>query len=91
MIYLWFRIDIPELYDIPEIKAIAARLNKTPAQILLKWIISRDVAAIPMSTSETHLQENLSIFDFDLTADDMENIKRLNKDIRICTLKKFKG
>lgn len=89
--YLLFRRDIPDLLDIPEVKAIATRLNKTPAQILLKWIVKRGVAAIPKSTNANRLLQNLSIFDFDLTAGDMETMKGLNRDIRICTFDFFQG
>jgi len=83
--------DIPELLDIPEVKSIATRLGKTPAQILLKWIVKRGVAAIPKSTNANRLQQNLSIFDFDLTDGDMETMKGLNRDIRICTFDFFQG
>lgn len=72
-------------------KAIATRLGKSPAQILLKWIIKRGVAAIPKSTNANRLRQNLALFDFDLTADDMETIKGLNRGIRICTFDFFQG
>lgn len=82
---------IPELLDIPEVLAIANRLGKSPAQILLKWILKRGVAAIPKSTNENRLRQNLSLFDFDLTVDDMNVMKGLNKGIRICTFDFFQG
>lgn len=71
--------------------AIASRLGKSPAQILLKWIIKRGVAAIPKSTNAARLRQNLSLFDFDLTDDDMETMKKLDKGIRICTFDFFQG
>lgn len=85
------RRDIPDLFEIPEIKAIASRLGKTPAQILLKWIVKRGVAAIPKSTNAERLRQNLALFDFDLTAEDMETIKGLDKGIRIQTFDFFQG
>lgn len=87
----YFRRDIPDLLDIPEVKTIATRLGKTPAQILLKWIIKRGVAAIPKSTNADRLRQNLAIFDFDLTADDMNTLKGLDKGIRIQTFDFFQG
>lgn len=85
------RRDIPDLLEIPEVKAIATRLGKTPAQILLKWIVKRGVAAIPKSTNADRLRQNLAIFDFDLTAEDMATLKGLDKGIRICTFDFFPG
>ncbi|XP_055319061.1 aldo-keto reductase family 1 member A1 [Sitodiplosis mosellana] len=83
--------NVPDLLEIPEVKAIATRLGKTPAQILLKWIVKRGVAAIPKSTNAGRLRENLALFDFDLTTEDMETIKGLDKGIRICTFDFFQG
>lgn len=77
--------------DIPEVKAIATRLGKSPAQILLKWIVQRGVSAIPKSTNANRLQQNRALFDFELTADDMLTMKGLDKGIRICTFDFFQG
>lgn len=77
--------------EIPEINAIATRLGKTPAQILLKWIVKRGVVAIPKSTNANRLRQNLALFDFDLTDADMETIKKLDKDIRILSFDFFQG
>ena len=87
----FFSRNVPDLLEIPEVKAIAARLGKTPAQILLKWIVKRGVAAIPKSTNAERLRQNLALFDFDLTADDMQTMKSLDKGIRICTFDFFPG
>lgn len=70
--------------EIPEIIAIANRLNKTPAQILLKWIIQRDVAVIPKSINANRLRQNMSLFDFNLTENDLVTIKKLDEEIRVC-------
>lgn len=91
ILLLFCRRDIPELLDIPEIIAIATRLGKTPAQILLKWITKRGVAAIPKSTNANRLQQNLALFDFDLTEADMDTIKKLDKGIRIVKFDFFQG
>lgn len=85
------RRDVPDLLEIPEVKAIATRLGKQPAQILLKWIIKRGVATIPKSTNAARLRQNLALYDFDLTDDDMATLKGLDKGIRICTFDFFQG
>lgn len=79
------------MLEIPEVKAIAQRLDKSPAQILLKWILKRGVSAIPKSTNAERLKQNLNLFDFDLTEDDMNLLKTLDKGIRICNFAFFQG
>lgn len=87
----FYRNEIPELLEIPEIKAIASGVGKTPAQVLLKWILKRGVAVIPKSSDPIRLKQNLQLFDFDLTENDMNTIKGLNKNIRVVTFDFFQG
>lgn len=54
--------------------------GKSPAQIILRWNLQRGVVVIPGSSNEKHICENISIFDFSLTNDEMEMIAGLNKD-----------
>lgn len=86
-----FRREVPDLLEIPEVNEIAKRENKTPAQILLKWILERGVSTIPKSTNENRLKQNLDIFDFHLTSDDMNVLKGLDKGIRVCDFDFFPG
>lgn len=64
------------------VKAIAARHSKTPAQILLKWALQRGTVAIPKSSKMERVIENISLFDFTLTDEDMDVITALNKNER---------
>jgi D-xylose reductase len=66
----------------PSVRQAAANHGKTPAQILLRWAIQRGTAVIPKSTRPEHLRENLSIFDFELSADEMTAITALNQNRR---------
>lgn len=86
-----FRRDLPDLLEIPEVIEIGQRLGKTPAQILLKWILERGVAAIPKSTNAGRLQQNLDLFDFELTTEDMAKLNGLDEGIRIVNFEFFKG
>lgn len=62
----------------PVVGAIARRLGKTPAQIVLRWHMRQaGVAAIPKSGRRAHLIENIEVFDFDLTDADMKVISAL--------------
>lgn len=57
--------------DAPEILGIAARLGKSPAQVILRWHVQSGLAVIPRSSRKAGLQENIALFDFALTDDDM--------------------
>ena len=67
----------------PTITEIAKKYDKTPAQIVLHWNVERGVIVIPKSVHENRLIENISIYDFDLSLDDMQKIDSLNKNLRL--------
>ena len=58
--------------------SIAARYNKSIAQVILRWLTQCGVVAIPKSVRKERMEENISIFDFNLTTEDMEAIKTLD-------------
>ncbi|MAG77103.1 MAG: 4-dihydromethyl-trisporate dehydrogenase [Colwelliaceae bacterium] len=60
----------------------AARLNKTPAQVVLRWNVQRGCSIIPKSTKLARLKENIAIFDFELSDSEMSAISALNQDKR---------
>jgi D-xylose reductase len=64
------------------VRDTAARHKKTPAQVVLHWAVQRGTAAIPKSTNPERLRENLSIFDFELTAQEMATISALDRNRR---------
>ncbi len=66
-------------FDHPVIAGIAARHGKTPAQVMLRWHIQRGVVVIPKSTHKERMAENFQVFDFALTAGEMEAIAALDK------------
>lgn len=87
----YYSRDIPDLMENPEIIKIAERLNKTPAQILLRYILERGVAAIPKSTNAGRLQKNIELFDFSLNGEDMKTINQLDQNVRVCDFAFFQG
>ena len=66
----------------PAVRSIAARHDRTPAQIVLRWGVQRGTAVIPKTTRPERLRENLSIFDFELAAAEMAAITGLNQNRR---------
>lgn len=66
------------MFELPELKEIGEKYGKTPAQVMLRWHIQRGVVAIPKSTHIERMEENFNIFDFELTAEDMDAIGALD-------------
>lgn len=69
-----------ELLSDPVLSKIAAGHNKSVAQVILRWDLQRGVGIIPGSSNPDHIKENISIFDFSLTDDEMEQIAALNRN-----------
>lgn len=61
---------------------LARKYNKTSAQIILKWHIQNGNIIIPGSKNLDHIKDNINIFDFELTAEEMKKIAKLNKETR---------
>ena len=69
----------PELLTNPALTALAERYNKTVQQVALRYLIQRGIIAIPKSTHTERMKQNLDVFDFALTPEDMESIRPLDK------------
>ena len=69
-----------ELLSDPVLSEIAAKHNKSVAQVILRWDLQRGVVIIPGSSNPDHIKENISIFDFSLTDDEMAQIAALNRN-----------
>ncbi len=66
----------------PSVTAIAERLGRTPAQVVLRWGVQRGTAVIPKTSRPERLSENIGLFDFELTDADMTAIAALNANRR---------
>merc|ERR1711920_499296 len=58
----------------PLVTGIGKKYNKTGAQIALKWLVQQQIPVIPKSHSETHIKENMELFDFELSKADMMSL-----------------
>jgi D-xylose reductase len=65
-----------------EVRSIAARLGRSPAQVVLRWGIERGTSIVPKTTRPHRLRENLALFDFELTESDMAAIGGLDRHRR---------
>lgn len=84
-------VPMPDLMENAVVIAISKRLNRTPAQILLRWLLERGIAAIPKSTNPTRLRQNLDVFDFKLSDEDHRDLRDLDCGGRVCDFLFFPG
>lgn len=78
----WSPIAQGKVLDDPTIVTIAKAHGKTPAQVVLRWHIQHGSIVFPKSVTQSRMQENFEIFDFELPESDMGSISALNKDER---------
>ncbi|NHM31868.1 aldo/keto reductase [Neobacillus terrae] len=79
----WSPLKQGELLNEPVIAEIGEKYQKSAAQVILRWDLQNEVVTIPKSIKEHRIIENASIFDFELSSEDMERINSLNKNERI--------
>lgn len=68
------------VFEHPVLSAIARRHGKTVGQVILRWLNQRNVVVIPKSVRRERMVENLDIFDFTLSAQEMESIASMNTE-----------
>jgi len=61
------------------VNRIASRIDRTAAQVLLRWCLQHDLVVLPKSTHRPRIEENAQIFDFVLSPDDMAELDRLDR------------
>ncbi|MCA9392013.1 aldo/keto reductase [candidate division WWE3 bacterium] len=71
-----------ERLDDQTITSIAHSHNKTPAQVMIRWALQHDVVVIPKSAHKERIIENVAVFDFELSEEDMQTLDGLNEGLR---------
>ena len=61
---------------------LAEKYGKSPAQIVLRWYVQHDQIPIPKSGNRERIRENIALFDFELSEDDMEAIDALETGVK---------
>jgi 2,5-diketo-D-gluconate reductase A len=67
----------------PVIRAIADRLGRTPAQVILRWQLQLGNIVVPKSATESRIRENIALFDFELSEDDMAAFAAIHRGERV--------
>ncbi|MEH7305958.1 aldo/keto reductase [Neobacillus drentensis] len=78
----WSPLKQGQLLNEPVLEDLAHKYNKSVAQVILRWDLQHGVVTIPKSIKDHRIIENADIFDFELSAEDMDKIDGLNQDSR---------
>ena len=68
-----------EMFEEPVVLALAKKYEKSSAQILLRFLTQKGIAVIPRSSQMKHIKENIDLFDFSLTSDELSQLSALDK------------
>jgi len=83
LVEAWSPLMRGRVLDDPVITGIAENHGKTSAQVVLRWEFQHDIITIPKSVTPSRIEENLDIFDFQLSDEETASIDGLNRDERI--------
>lgn len=79
----WSPLTRGKFLDHPVIQEIAKAHGKSPAQVLIRWDLQHEVVTLPRSTKREHIRENIAVFDFELTDDEMKRLDALDSGTRV--------
>lgn len=68
----------------PVVAGLADKYQRSSAQILIRWALQHEVVVIPKATTRSHIQENISVFDFSISTSDMASLDSLNQNLHLC-------
>ncbi|ELU15233.1 hypothetical protein CAPTEDRAFT_92993 [Capitella teleta] len=82
----WAISGEPMLLEDPQLLDMAKKYKKSPAQVVIRWLIQRNIVVVPKSANPCRIRENFNVWDFTLSEDDMAVISSFNRDYRFIAL-----
>ncbi len=67
-----------KIFDVPEMQELSDKYGKTIAQIAIRWSLQHGFLPLPKSVTPSRIEENLAVFDFELSDEDMQRIDQLD-------------
>ncbi len=79
----WSPLMNAQILDDATVKSVADEVNRSAAQVIIRWNVQHGVVTIPKSITPSRIEENLNVFDFELSQEQMGRLDALNEDRRI--------
>lgn len=79
----WSPLMSAQILEDETVNAVANEVGKSPAQVIIRWNVEHGVVVIPKSVTPSRIEENINVFDFTLTAEQIEKLDNLNEERRI--------
>ena len=80
-----------DIFEEEIVKKLSEKYNKTKGQIILNWEVSQGIVTIPGTSNPKRMEENMDIFDFKMTEDEIESLSVYGKKIKFCGCRRFFG
>lgn len=79
----WSPLMNAQILEDETVNAVANEVGKSPAQVIIRWNVEHGIVVIPKSVTPSRIEENINVFDFALTAEQIEKLDNLNEERRI--------
>ena len=80
-----------DIFEEESIKNLSEKYKKSKGQIILNWEVSQGIVTIPGTSNPNRFKENMNIFDFKMTEEEMESIGSFGKKMKFCGCRRFFG
>ena len=80
-----------DIFEEEPVKELAKKYNKSKGQIILNWEVAQGIVTIPGTSNPHRMEENMNIFDFKMTEDEMKSLCTFGKKIKFCGCRRFFG
>ncbi|KAG8429157.1 hypothetical protein GDO86_018171 [Hymenochirus boettgeri] len=78
----WVDLNTPVLLEDPVLAGVASKYQRSPAEVAMRFVLQRGIVVLVKSFNAARLKQNLGVFDFELTPEDMKTLSQLDKNLR---------
>ncbi|XP_044133827.1 aldo-keto reductase family 1 member C1-like isoform X2 [Bufo gargarizans] len=82
----WIDQNSPKVLEDPVLNKVAEKLNRTPAQVAMRYLLQKGVVVLAKSFSPERIKQNFQVFDFELSDEDMKALDGVNKNLRYLSI-----
>ncbi|XP_063301386.1 rho crystallin-like [Pelobates fuscus] len=86
----WVDLSSPVLLEDPVLANVAAKYNRSPAEVAMRFVLQKGIVVLAKSFSEARLKQNLGVFDFEIKEEDMKTLDGLDKNLHYGLFKELR-